>query len=133
MYSSIDETLEFVAGHRGFAKAGGSGMDTLKAILRDEVQKYAAGGRGMNILLFAILDDIVGIYAVNAVDYPVRKEVAGVVVLARVVNDQVVIEEDMTDKKLIDALLQRGIPRSRIVLAYEGEPIPDAGQFELDT
>ena len=42
------------------------------------------------------------------------------------------IEEDTTDKKLIDALLQRGIPRGQIVLAYEGEPIPDADKFELD-
>lgn len=101
-------------------------------ILGDEVQKYAAGGRGINMLLFAILDDSAGIYAVNAADYPARKEVAGVVVLARVVNDQAVIEEDMTDKKLVDALLQRGVARSQIVLAYEGETIPDAGQFELD-
>jgi hypothetical protein len=55
-----------------------------------------------------------------------------VMVLARVVGDKVVIEEDATDKKLIDALLQRGIPRTQIVLAYAGEPLPDAERFELD-
>lgn len=53
-------------------------------------------------------------------------------VLARIVGDKVVIEEDAADKKLIDALLQRGIPRSQIILAYSGEPIPDAERFELD-
>jgi hypothetical protein len=42
-------------------------------------------------------------------------------------------EEDPTDKKLVDALLQRGIPREQIVLAYAGEPIPDAEQFELNS
>ena len=52
--------------------------------------------------------------------------------MARIVGNRVVIEEDMTDKKLVDALLQRGILRDQIILAYEGEPIPDAAQFELD-
>ena len=107
-------------------------MDHIKQIVRQEVQKYAAGGRGANILLFAILDDEQGIYAVNAVDYPNRTDVAGVVVLARVVKNLVVIEEDMTDKKLFKALQQAGIMRDQIILAYDGEPIPDADLFQLD-
>jgi len=36
-------------------------MDILKKTVREEVEKYAAGGRGANILLFAILDDERGI------------------------------------------------------------------------
>jgi len=107
-------------------------MVTLAEIVREEVTKYAGGGRGANIILFPLLDDVHQTYAVNAVDYPTRNDVAGVVVLARIVGDKVVIEEDTTDKKLVDALLQRGIPRDKIVLAYAGEPIPDAEQFELD-
>jgi hypothetical protein len=86
-------------------------MDILKKTVREEVEKYAAGGRGANILLFAILDDERGIYAVNAVDYLKRDNVAGFVVLARVVGNRIVIEEVMTDKKLVDALQQRGISR----------------------
>lgn len=108
-------------------------MDILKQTLREEIEKYAAGGRGANILLFAILDDDRGIYAVNAVDYPKREDVAGVVVLARLVGNLIVIEEDMADKKLVDALQKRGVLRDQIILAYAGEPIPDAEQFELDT
>jgi hypothetical protein len=106
-------------------------MDNLKQILREEVKKYAGNGRGLNLLLFAVLDDEQGIYAVNAVDYPTRKEVAGVVVLARLVESHIVIEEDMADKKLVAALQQRGIPRAQIILAYEGEPSPDAQKFKL--
>jgi hypothetical protein len=108
-------------------------VDRLTEVVREEVTKYVAGGRGANIILFPLLDDKHQTYAVNAVDYPTREEVALVVVLARVVGDKVVIEEDTTDKKLVDALLQRGIPREKIVLAYAGEPIPDAEQFELDS
>jgi hypothetical protein len=106
-------------------------MASLNDILREEVAKYAASGRGANILLFPLLDDEHQIYAVNAVDYPTREDVALVIVLARIVAQVVVIEEDTTDKKLVDALLQRGIPREQIVLAYAGEPIPDAAKFEL--
>jgi len=107
-------------------------MDSLKQIVRQEVKKYASNGRGANILLFAILDDEQGIYAVNSVDYPEREDIAGVVILARVVNNMVVIEEDMTDKKFHVALQQAGIMRDQIVLAYEGEPIPDADMFQLN-
>ena len=107
-------------------------MDYVKRIVRREVQKYAADGRGANILLFAILDDEQGIYAVNAVDYPERRDLASVVILARVAKNMVVIEEDMTDKKLVDALEQAGVIRDQIILAYEGEPLPDADYFELD-
>lgn len=106
-------------------------MDTLRAILKEEISWYAGNGRGANVILFPMLDDLHETYAVNAIEYPTRSEGAGVVVLARIVGDIVVIQEDNTDKPLLNALLQRGIPRDRIVLAYAGEPIPDAERFAL--
>jgi hypothetical protein len=106
-------------------------MATLSEIVSEEVRKYAGNGRGANIVLFPILDEERHTYAVNAVDYPKRDNEAGVVVLARIVDDKVVIEEDTTDKPLLDALLQRGILRDHIILAYQGEPIPDKDRFEL--
>ncbi len=45
-------------------------------------------------------------------------------VMARVEGDKVIIEEDLTDRPLVDALLQAGIAREQIVLAYAGDPIP---------
>lgn len=39
-------------------------------------------------------------------------------------QDKIVIEEDMTDKKLVDALLQQGVPREQIVLGYNNEKTP---------
>lgn len=107
-------------------------MAALGQILREEVAKYAGNGQGANLRLFAILDDEHQVYAVNAVDYPDRDEdeFAGVMILARIYNEQVVIEEDATDKPLLDALLQRGVKREQIVLAYNGEPIPDAALYQ---
>lgn len=107
-------------------------MEQLSDIVREEVSKYAGNGRGANALLFPLIDTIHQTYAVNAIDYPTRDDYAMVVVLARIVDNTVVIEEDTTDKKLVDALLQRGIPRSQIVLAYAGEPIPDAAHFSIE-
>lgn len=107
-------------------------MAGITEIVREEVIKYAAQGRGAGAILFPSLDDERQTYTVIAVDFPTREDYAGVVVFARVVDDKVVIEEDTTDKKLVDALLQRGIPREQIILAYDGEPIPDAEKFVLD-
>ena len=107
-------------------------MDNLRRIVRAEVRKYAGNGRGANVLLFPILDDERSIYAVNAVPYPDREEIADVVILARVVKDIVVIEEDLADKKLVDALTSAGIKRDQICLAYNGDSLPDADQYSLD-
>jgi hypothetical protein len=97
-------------------------MDQLIQIVRQEVRKYASSGEGANARLFPVLDDEYKTYSVIAVDYPTRTHEASlVVVLARVVDDKVIIEEDTTDKPLVDALMQKGIPREKIILAYAGE------------
>jgi hypothetical protein len=44
---------------------------------------------------------------------------AGLIV--RHVGGKIIIERDMNDKVLVDALLQAGVPRRQIVLAYAGE------------
>jgi hypothetical protein len=72
------------------------------------------------------LDDEQGYYAVTSVGYPKRKYPMGVIVMARVQGDYIIIEEDRTDKLLVDALLQHGIPREKIILAYTGESLPDS-------
>lgn len=67
------------------------------------------------------MDDEYLTYAVAAVDSPVRDYPSSLVVFARLVKGTIVIEEDATDKPLLDALLQRGVPRNQIILAYAGE------------
>lgn len=39
--------------------------------------------------------------------------------------EHIVIEHDMNNKPLVDVLVQRGVPRQSIILAYAGEPIPE--------
>lgn len=50
---------------------------------------------------------------------------SGVSVLVRVQDELVIIEQDQNDKPVVDALLEAGIPREQIILAYTGEPMPE--------
>ena len=97
-------------------------MATLKEILVSELEKYA--GEGVNALTFPVFDEQRQHYAIAIIDHPKRKQPTDVIILARIAGDKIVIEEDMTDKKLVDALLQQGITREQIILAYDGEAAP---------
>lgn len=62
-------------------------------------------------------------------EYP-RKYRADVVVMARVVGNAVIIDEDTTDRPLYKELMRAGIPREQIVLAYAGETTPEKSSQE---
>jgi hypothetical protein len=95
----------------------------LVEIVRHEVEDYAAGG-SVRAAVYAVSDPARHIYAVIVVpDYP-RDFPAGVVILARIVGDKVVIEQDLTDRPLFKELMRVGIPREQIILTYAGEAPP---------
>lgn len=100
-------------------------MADLNEIVKRAIAWYASGG-GDNLKTFVLSSETDKVYAVNIIDTPIRKRPAGVVVMARIVGDKVVIEEDTTDRPLVNALIEAGIPRDQIVLAYAGESIPEA-------
>ena len=91
-------------------------MASLASIVKEVVFSYASSG--LNLRTFALSNEEQGVYGVNIVDWPERHRAAGVVVLARVEGEQVVIEEDLTDRPPVDALVAVGIPRERIILKY---------------
>jgi XisI protein len=97
-------------------------MDSLANNVREVVFSYATGG--LNLRSFPMVNEEHQVYAVLVVDYPVHRYPAGIVVMARIEDDQVFIEEDRTDRPLLDALVQAGVPREKIVLAYAGEAVP---------
>jgi len=96
---------------------------TLVEITRREVSLYAATSD--TATFYPILGDTHQIYAV-VVENDRTVSPAWVFVMARVVGDKVIIEEDATlEKHLVDALMRNGgIPREQIVLAYPGEKLP---------
>jgi hypothetical protein len=97
-------------------------LSELEVATRAEVAKYAAFS--FNAKLYAVLDDEQKLYTVVTVPHLPRPFPARVVVMAQVVDDKVIVIEDVTDKPLVEALMVNGgIPREQIVLAYQGEPL----------
>ncbi len=96
-------------------------MASLDSVVREVVFSYASGG--LNLRTYPLSNDEQHIYAVNVIDWPNRQRPASVVVLARVEDNRVIIEEDLTDRPLVEALVNAGVPREQIILKYaEGTP-----------
>jgi len=100
-------------------------LTELEAITRREVDMYA--GNSFTSKTYFIADDLQKLYAVVSVPNHPRPWPSRVSVMAQVVNDKVIIIEDITDKPLVDALMVNGgVPREKIILAYAGEEVPSA-------
>ncbi|MCE7947732.1 MAG: hypothetical protein DYG88_09920 [Chloroflexi bacterium CFX4] len=97
-------------------------MDQLADVVQQIVLSYAGGG--LDLRAYPLANEAQGVYAVAIVDYPVHKRPASFAILVRLENDKVIVEEDLTDRPIVDALVRAGIPRTNIVLAYAGESIP---------
>lgn len=104
-------------------------MVELAQVVRREVEKYAASS--LNSRSYAALDDQRQVYIAMSVIDISNPDRASPIVMARVDNNYVIIGTDWTNKPLVDALVQAGIPRSQIILAYEGEKFPDSEDVAL--
>lgn len=96
-----------------------------KAAVLDEVmanynEAEVYGGSG-----YYSYDSMRHIYSVLTVPDIPRPFPARVIVMARLIDNYVVIDEDTTDRPLVTALVNAGISREEIVLLYAGEPLPE--------
>lgn len=96
-------------------------MDTLKNAVRSAMMGYARKGLNSQSYLTHTDDDTI----LSVVTVPKGKNSSFVSLLVRILAEAVIIERDQTDKPLVDALVQAGVPRSQIILAYAGEPVPE--------
>lgn len=103
-------------------------MDNTRVSIAEIVQREIeaqAQGWWVNGSAYAISDRERQIHNVVFVptDYP-RPFHPGVVVMVRVLaDDTIIIEQDTSDRPLLDDLLRAGVPRKKIVLAYAGETL----------
>src|SRR5688572_13049404 len=97
---------------------------SLAQIVQAEVEQYA--GNTHDAQLYAISDWERQIFTIVAVPQLEEERPAWVMLMARVLGDTIVIEEDTAlDKPLHEALIiNQDIPREKIVLAYKGEKLP---------
>ena len=94
-------------------------MDTLIGTLVTIMSGYA--GRDLNGESFLMRGEDASVLAVVSVGDVPGTHFAMTSLVARVVNRQIVIEHDVNDKPLVEALVEAGVSRSDIVLAYAGE------------
>ena len=99
-------------------------MDTLNAIVQSVIEGYT--GEGLNGRAYLVHDAVQNIFTVMSVGYVRQQRVTDANLVVRLTADKVIIERDMNDKVLVDALVQAGIPRQLIILAYAGEPVPES-------
>ncbi len=98
-------------------------MDTaaLKKILLEELDSYT--GEGLNDYAYLTTNEVEQIYTIVDIATVRGKRLVGTVLVARLVNDRIIIELDQHDKMLVDALKARGVPESQLILAYRGDTI----------
>jgi hypothetical protein len=105
-------------------KGAKSDSRTTKKIVKREIELYV--GYSFTSQSYSLIDNEQQHYAVVSLPNLPRPYPSRVVVMARIVENKVLIEEDITDKPFVNALMQNGnIPREQIVLAYSGESIDD--------
>src|SRR5262245_15317750 len=100
--------------------------ENLNEIVAREVADYARA-QGYKDTAEYIEDAARQIYEVMIVphpDHPLLKK-PRLMILAKVVENLVVIEEDTTDRPLYLELMRCGIPREQIMLKYAGEKVPE--------
>ncbi|MCC6613055.1 MAG: XisI protein [Anaerolineae bacterium] len=98
-------------------------MDSLKETLKSVMATYAKKGfNGYTYLTTSADGDQL---VVTGVGNTRSGRVVSTALVAQIIGDSIVIECDNTNKPLVDALLDAGIPREQIILAYAGEPVPE--------
>jgi len=98
---------------------------TLADVVQREVELYNEG-KSVGAATFVISDVQRQTYAVVAIPDDFAQRPAWVIVMAHLDGNHIIVDEDRTDKPLVDALMiNGGIPREQIVLAYAGETLAE--------
>jgi hypothetical protein len=98
-------------------------MDSLKNRVRQVVAGYS--GKALNGYSYLTQSEDGQVLTVVDVAQVQGKHHAGVSLMIRIVGDNVIVERDQNDKLVVDALVEAGIPRAKIILAYAGDPPPE--------
>jgi hypothetical protein len=98
-------------------------MDSFKQTVKKVVAGYVTTVIGGFSFLTHNEDDTA--FVVTVVSKFQGKRIVNPSLIVRIEGDLVIVERDQNDKIVKDALLQAGVPRERIILAYAGEAVPE--------
>ena len=96
-------------------------MDTLSETLRRALAGYA--GEMLNGYSYLTTNADGTVFAIVGLGFIGDRRFVDTSLVARLEGNTIIIEHDVNNKPLVDALLADGIPHSQIILAYAGEPV----------
>lgn len=99
-------------------------MDTLTQIVKETVFWYVSGG--LDHKMYGVVDEEQQLFAAVAINFPIHKRDPMIVVMARISGDTVIVEEDRTDRSLVNKLIENGVPPEKVIRPGVGDPLPDA-------
>jgi hypothetical protein len=100
-------------------------MSTIETILKNEIAAYNRG-KGWKVQGYLIEDAHQHLYMMVIVpddDHTEKKP--AIALMARLIGQHIIIDEDITDRPLYEALIRAGIPREQLILRYAGEKVPE--------
>lgn len=98
-------------------------MDSVTTILHEIMMGYT--GEGWNAYAYLTHDPVRQMYMVITVGQQEGRREVDTDLIVRLDGNTIIIERDLNNKPLVDALVAAGIPRQQIILAYAGEPAPE--------
>ena len=99
-------------------------MATLKQTIQQVVSTYAKNG--LNCASYLTQNDDGSLLTVVDIEDSPKVHDMDVSLVVRIIGEKIVIERDLNNKPAVEALIQAGISRNNIVLAYAGEAVPEA-------
>jgi hypothetical protein len=97
---------------------------TLKDTLEHVLVGYA--GKALNGCSYLTSSADQQVFTIVSIGQVRDQHIVDTGLVVRLMNDRIIIERDVNDKPLVDALVQAGVPRGQIVLAYAGESVDEA-------
>ena len=98
-------------------------MDNIKGALIKALEGYT--GKAFNGYSYLTSSGDQQHFVVTSVGIVQGQRIVNIGLIVQFVHDTIIIDRDINSKPLVDALVQLGIPREKIILAYAGEPVPE--------
>jgi hypothetical protein len=98
-------------------------MDQILDILKHTLEGYI--GKALNGYSYLTSSSDEHLFTIVSIGYLPKERIVDTGLIVRIEGNRIIIEHDVNDKPLVDALMQAGVPREQIVLAYAGEPVEE--------
>jgi hypothetical protein len=96
-------------------------MDTMKILLA-VLNEYA--GEAENGYSYLTANHAQTLFVIVSIGNYKGKHLAFTDLMIHIIDDKIIIDEDRNSRPFYEALMEAGIPREQIILAYAGEQIP---------